>query len=276
MPRHAVLTGAPLLIAHRGGAGLAPENTLDALRSGVERWGADMVELDVHATADGHCIVIHDATVDRTTSGTGAVAAMTLGEIRQLDAGFRFTPDAGATFPYRERGVHVPTIEEVLEALPDTPITVEVKTAAAQTPLFAAIRRFNARDRVVAGGMYSRDRTQFAEYRGAVSASLEQLQRFYMWHRVGLGRRFPPLTDVVQVPERWRGRTVVTGRLVADLMAHDIPVHVWTVNDEAAMHRLLDRGVEGLITDRPDVLGTVLHQRTARPLAPGHRAADLE
>jgi glycerophosphoryl diester phosphodiesterase len=274
MSRHAVLTGAPLLIAHRGGAGLAPENTLDALRSGVDLWGADMVELDVRATADGHCVVIHDATVDRTTNATGVVATMTLSEIRQLDAGFRFTTDAGATFPFRERGVRVPTIEEVLEALPDAPITVEVKTVAAQAPLFTAIQRFNARDRVVAGGMYSRDRTQFAEYRGPVSASLEQLQRFYLWHRLGLGRRFPPLADVVQIPERWRGRTVVTGRLVADLMAHDIPVHVWTVNDESAMHRLLDRGVEGLITDRPDLLGAVLHQRIGRPLARGHTAAD--
>jgi glycerophosphoryl diester phosphodiesterase len=273
MSRHSVLAGAPLLIAHRGGAGLAPENTIAAFRNAIEQWSADMIELDVRVTADGHCVVIHDATVERTTDGTGTVAAMTLHELQQLDAGYGFTTDAGRTFPFRERGLRVPTIEETLEALPDIPITVEVKTGAAQEPLFAAIRRFNAQDRIVAGGMYRRDRTLFSQYPGAVSASMEDVQRFYAWHRIGLGRLFAPRADVVQMPEQWRGRTLVTHRLVRDLAANAIPVHVWTVNDESAMNRLLDLGVEGLVTDRPDLLGTVLHRRSGRRLATGHTRA---
>jgi glycerophosphoryl diester phosphodiesterase len=272
MSRHAVLSGAPLLIAHRGGAGLAPENTMSAFRSAAADWAADMLELDVRASADGHCVVIHDETVDRTSDGTGAVAALTLDELRRLDAGYRFTSDDGATYPFRGRDVRIPTIEEVLESLPGMRLTVEVKTGAAQAPLFAAIERFGARDRVIAAGMYDRDRTAFANYDGAVSGSTESLRRFYLRHRLGLGRLLPPRADVVQVPEEWDGRRVVTPRFVRDLRARDIPVHVWTVNDAGAMKRLLDWGVEGLITDRPDILATVLHERAGRPLPRGHHA----
>jgi glycerophosphoryl diester phosphodiesterase len=270
--RFPALQGAPLLIAHRGGAGLAPENTLAAFLNGADTWGADMTELDVHATRDGHCVVIHDPTVDRTTDGTGAVASMTLAELQELDAGYRFTTD-GQTFPFRGRGVRVSTMEEVLEALPGMRFTVEVKDAAAQRPLFDAVHRFGARDRVIAAGMYARDRTLFAEFRGAVSASTEEMRRFYIRFRMGLGRFSPPRADVVQAPERWGGLRVVSPRMVRVLASAGIPVHVWTVNDPADMHRLLDWGVEGIITDRPDILGRVLHERTGRALMPAHAAA---
>jgi glycerophosphoryl diester phosphodiesterase len=269
MVRHAVLAGAPLLIAHRGGAGLAPENTLAAFHNGAATWGADMIELDVHASADGHCVVIHDHTVDRTTDGSGDVAAMPLAQLRELDAAYRFTAD-GATYPWRGRAVRIPTIDEVLEALPAMRFTVEVKSAAAQAPLFAAIARLNARARVIAAGMHDADRAQFCDYRGAVSASTEELRRFYLRFRLGLGRFFPPRADVVQVPESWEGRTIVTPQLVRRLAAVGIPVHVWTVDEPHDMHRLLDWGVAGIITDRPDVLGRVLHERTGRPLMPAH------
>jgi glycerophosphoryl diester phosphodiesterase len=273
MSRPSVLAGAPLLIAHRGGSRLAPENTLPAFLNGVQRWAADMVELDVQATSDGHCIVLHDERVDRTTDGTGLVQSMTLARLRELDAGFRFSTDGGATFPFRGMGVRVPTIEEVLEALPNTRITVEVKSAAAQEPLFAAIRRFGARDRVIAAGMFDRDRTLFDSWDGALSGSLEELKPFWLRHRIGLGWIKGPPCDVVQVPETWNGRRLVTSRLARDLRRHGIPLHVWTVNDPADMHRLLDWGIEGLISDRPDLLGRVLHERVGRPLAPGHGAA---
>ncbi|HEX6134551.1 MAG TPA: glycerophosphodiester phosphodiesterase [Longimicrobiales bacterium] len=274
MSRHSVLAGAPLLIAHRGGSGLAPENTLNAFVNGARRWAADMIELDVRASADGHCVIMHDATVDRTTDGSGAVAAKTLAELRALDAGFHFTADGGRTFPFRGQGVTVPTIDEVLEALPATRLTVEVKSAAAQTPLFAAIRRFNASGRVIAAGMYDRDRTLFGTYDGAISGSLEELKPFWLRHRLRLGWLKRPPADVVQIPEIWEGRRLVTPRFVRDLRRHGVPLHVWTVNDPADMHRLLDWGVSGILSDRPDILGRVLHERVGRPLAPGHTEHD--
>lgn len=270
MQRHPALAGAPLLIAHRGGAGLAPENTLEAMRNGLDVWRADMIEIDVRASADGHCVVFHDATLDRTTDGSGVVAGRTLAALRDLDAGYRFTADGGATFPFRGRGVRIPTIEEVLESFPQVRITVEVKTGAAQAPLFAALRRFNARDRVIVAGMAEADRTMFPEYRGPVSASGEEVRRFLIRHRLRLGRFTRPRADVLQVPESHDGIRIVTPRFVHDLASHGVPVHVWTVDAAADMHRLLDWGVEGLVTDRPDVLGRVLHERVGRPLAPAH------
>jgi glycerophosphoryl diester phosphodiesterase len=273
MPRHPVLSGAPLLIAHRGGAGLAPENTLAAFHHGADTWGADMIELDVRATRDGYCVVIHDETVDRTTDGSGPVAALTLAELKGLDAGYRFSPDGGRTFPFRGRGVVVPTIEEVLAALPQMRLTVEVKEGAAQAPLFAAVAESGAEQRVVAAGMHDRDRTRFATYDGPVSASMEALRRFYVAHRLRLTRCYRLHATVVQVPEEWEGRRVVTPRFVRDLARQGVAVHVWTVDDPAAMHRLLDWGVEGVLTDRPDILGRVLHERVGRPLAPGHPEA---
>lgn len=274
MIRYPVLDGAPLLIAHRGGSGLAPENTLEAFLNGADRWGADMIELDVHGTADGHCVVIHDDTVDRTTDGSGPVSSRTLEQLRKLDAGANFTPDGGRSYPFRDRGVRVPTFAEVLEALPEMRFTVEVKNGNAQRPLFETIERFGARDRVIAAGMYDRDRTAFAGYRGAVSASSEELRRFVYLHYLRLGRFMPPRADVVQTCERFGSHTIVTPRFVRVLKRAGIPVHVWTIDDPADMHRLLDWGVDGILTDRPDIFGRVLHERTGRPLAPGHRASD--
>jgi hypothetical protein len=117
-PLHDVLRGGPLLIGHRGAAGLVPENTMASFRDAVDRWAVDMIELDVRASADGHCVVIHDATVDRTTDGTGSVADLTLAELRELDAGYRFQDENRASIPFRGQGLGIPTIEEVLEELP--------------------------------------------------------------------------------------------------------------------------------------------------------------
>ena len=273
-PLHPVLTGAPLLIAHRGGAGLAPENTLAAFLPAIHRWRVDMIEMDVRATAEGRCVVIHDATVDRTTDGTGEVATMTCEELSRLDAGYRFTTDGGRTFPFRGQGVTIPAIEDVLEALPDARLTVEVKTAAAQAPLFDAIDRFVAADRVVVAGMHDADRGAFARHAGAVSASTEQMRAWVIRHWFRLGRGGRLRADVAQLPEHAEGRRIVTLRLIRALKAQGIPVHVWTVNDESDMRRLLAWGVEGLITDRPDVAARVLHDVAGRPLPTQPRPPD--
>lgn len=260
--RPTVLQGAPLLIAHRGGAALAPENTLAAFRQAVERWPVDMIELDVRATADGHCVVIHDATVDRTTDGTGAVADMTLAQLRELDAGARFIPVEGAQPPGAR--ATVPTIDEVLEELPNTRLTLEVKAAAAQAPMFAAIRRHGAGDRVIAAGMHDRDRTLFHAWDGAVSGSMESVQRFYVAHRFRLGRFRRLHAHVVQVPETHGRFRIVSPRFVRDVHAQGIDVHVWTVDEKEDMQRLLDWGVDGIVTDRPDRLTRVLAERRER------------
>ena len=265
---HPALQGGPLLIAHRGGSALMPENTLAAFLDAAQRWQADMIELDVRASADGHCVVIHDATVDRTTNGTGAVAGMTLAELQALDAGYRFSPDAGRTFPLRGQGIRIPTIEEVFAALPEMRMTVESKSADAQAPLFRAIEEYKATQRVIAAGERNAYRTMFHSYRGPKSASLEEGLPFLLMHRVFLARFGNVPADVVQTCEIYKGRRILTPRLVRDFHRRGILVHVWTVNEESDMNRLLDWGVDGLVTDRPDRLAMILHQRYQRPLPP--------
>lgn len=266
---HPLLTGGPLLIAHRGGAGLYPENTLFAFERAQRAWQADMLELDVHASADGKCVVIHDNTVDRTTNGSGLVREMTLAELQRLDAGYRFTPDGGRTFPFRGRGIRIPALDEVLQALPEARITIEVKAGAAQAPLFEAIRAHGAEGRVVAAGAADADRTMFSSWNGALSASGERCRRFYVLHRLRMTGWRAFGAHVAQLPEVWGSRRIVTPRLVRDLHRAGAHIHIWTVNDPADMERLLDWGVDGLVTDRPDRLAALLHRRVGRPLPPG-------
>jgi glycerophosphoryl diester phosphodiesterase len=269
-PLHEVLRGGPLLIGHRGAAGLVPENTMASFRDAVDRWAVDMIELDVRASSDGHCVVIHDPTVDRTTDGTGRVADRTLAELRELDAGYRLQDDAG-DLPFRGQGLRIPTIDDVLEALPETPLTIEVKIGTAQAPMFEAIRRFDAADRVVVAGMNHRDRSLFGDYGGARSGSTRDVRSFYLLHRLFAGRAWRRSCEVFQVPE-WQGRLrLVTPRFIRDAARHRLPVHVWTVNDPADMARLLDWGVDALITDRPDLAAGVLAEHAGRPLPPGLR-----
>jgi len=115
-----------LVMAHRGGKGLWPENTLYAFREAA-RAGVDVLEMDIHSTKDGVLVVIHDATVERTTDGSGEVQSYTLEELRKLDAGYRWTNDDGKTFPYRSKGIQIPTLEEVLSTFPDIRLNIEIK-----------------------------------------------------------------------------------------------------------------------------------------------------
>jgi glycerophosphoryl diester phosphodiesterase len=272
-PGHRYLAGAPLLIAHRGGSALAPENTLAALRQAVSWWRADLLEIDVQPTADGECVVFHDATLERTTDGAGPVAACTLAELRRLDAGFRFTPDDGATFPFRGTGVGISTLSEVLEAFPLTRVNVEVKAAAAQAPVLRAIRGARAEHRVLVAAGDTRNRAGFRDYPGPTSAGAQELYAFLALHLARATRFYRPPVDAFQMPERTPGgRRVLSRRWVEACHAHNVAVHVWTIDDEPDMHRLLDWGVDGIVTDRPDRLARVLSARLGRAQPPGPAA----
>jgi glycerophosphoryl diester phosphodiesterase len=241
-----------------------------AFRSAVEAWGVDMLELDVHATADGRIVVIHDATVDRTTDGTGRVAAMRWDELRELDAGWHFTdPDGQA--PFRGRGVRVPLLEELLEALPRTRLNVEAKDARAAPGLVALIRHHGAAQRVLVAAEHETNRREVRGYPGPWGASAGQLRVFWALHRTWLSPLYTPHADIFQVPFAWKGRQIVTDRFLDEAHRRNIPVHVWTVDDPALMRRLLEMGADGIQTDRPDVLARVLTEVAGRPPAPALR-----
>lgn len=261
-----------MLVAHRGGARLAPENTLVAFRMALEHWWADMLEMDVRLTRDGHVIVMHDPTLDRTTDGRGRVADHTLAEIRALDAGYRFVDLVGAP-RFRDTGVVVPTMEEVLVAFPEARITVECKEPAVAGPLAALVTRHGAEDRVVIAAELEASRQGAAGYRGPWGMSRRQGLLFWALHRLPGGGPYTPGADIFQVPEHWKGLRVLTPRFVREAHRRNIPVQVWTVNERADMERLLDWGVDGIQTDRPDVLSRLLTERVGRPVPPGAREA---
>jgi glycerophosphoryl diester phosphodiesterase len=194
---------------------------------------------------------------------------MTLEQLQSLDAAYRFTPDGGLTYPLRGRGICVPTIQEVFSALPEMRITVEVKSVDAQECLFAAVQEYRATERVIAAGERDAYRTIFHTYAGPKSASLEEAMPFFMMHKLLLARFASVRADVVQTCEVYKGRRIVSPRLVRDFQRAGLHVHIWTVNEIGDMERLLDWGVDGIVTDRPDRLAQVLHKRYGRPLPPG-------
>ncbi|HET9950050.1 MAG TPA: glycerophosphodiester phosphodiesterase [Longimicrobiales bacterium] len=257
-----------MLVAHRGGARLAPENTLPAFEQAVEAWWADMLELDVQLTRDGHVVVIHDSTVDRTTDGRGRVGDMTLAELRSLDAGYRFQ-DLDGGYPYRGKGVVVPTLEEVLRACPSVWINAECKDERVADPLVELVMGLGCEHRVLIAAERESCRKGARGYPGPWGMSREQGRLFWALHLLPGGSPYTPRADVLQVPERWKGLPVVTPRFVREAHRLNLPVQVWTVNDPASMRRLLSWGVDGIHTDRPDLLAEVLTEMVGRPRPPG-------
>ena len=274
-PGFPYLAGAPLLIAHRGGAALAPENTLLAFRQAVEWWRADLLEIDVQPTRDGDAVVIHDPTLDRTTDRAGPVSDLTVDELHKVDAGYRFTADGGRSFPYRGLGVGLSTLAEVLAALPDARVNVEIKDARAQEAVWRAVHEAEATHRVLIAAGDRANRARFARYAGAVSASGSEMRAFYAAHLLHLARFATPAVDAFQMPEFHGGRRVLSPRFVAEAHAQNVAIHVWTVNHADDMRRLLEWGVDGIVTDRPDRLAAVLHERCGRPRPPGPPAEEV-
>lgn len=255
----------PLFFAHRGGSLLAPENTLAAFERG-HSYGADVLELDVHTTRDGEWVVIHDDTLDRTTDATGQVRDRTLEELKQVDAGYRFTPDGGETFPFRGKGVSIPTLREVFERFPSTRINIEFKDpdTARIARLVALLREYEREDTACVGSFHQPMLNQFralAHGRIATSAGPVETRRFLMAFRLGLTRLLRPAYDSFQVPVVWQKTVIVTPKSVRAAHSMGVAVQVWTVNDADEMRRLLDWGVDGLMSDRPDLLADVLRER---------------
>ena len=255
----------PAILAHRGASARAPENTLEAFRLAVEE-GAGGLELDVHATRDGEIVVIHDASVDRTTDGSGAVAGMTLEELRRLDAGYRFSPDGGRTFPYRGRGTRIPTLAEVYAQFPDVRVNADIKETRAGTEevVLRVIRRAAAEVRTLVA---SNDHAVVRRFRRAsgcrirTAASRREIAAFYLMSCSRLEALGRPAYDALQVPVEHKGIALVTPRFLGAAHSRDVRVDVWTINDAAEMRRLLDLGVDGVMTDRPGVLASLLEER---------------
>ena len=248
--------------AHRGGAEGAPENTLPAFEAAVNL-GYRYLETDVHITRDGQVVAFHDSRLDRVTDAHGDIGSLPLAAVRQADAGYHFSPDGGATHPFRGCGVQVPLLRELLERFPDARFNIDAKHDVCVAPLIAELRRHGAFERVcIASFSDGRLAAIRRLTRGAVCTSMGTLAVASSWVRVRSGRRLAAHgADCVQVPLRWRALGVATQRFIA--AAHDagLPVHVWTVDDPQTMDDVLAIGVDGIMTDRPKHLREVMLRR---------------
>jgi len=239
----------PLVLAHRGGSGLAPENTIEAFANGLAH-GSDGIELDVRLTRDGVPVVIHDPTVDRTTDGTGEVDGLGALDLAALDAGHRFATDG--EYPWRGRGCRIPHLGDVLARVAH-PILIEIKapSIALARSVVGHIQAAGADTSVWVGSFHE--------------AVLAEITRLAPHLRRGASRqaivaaaagRDPLAVDpgffAFQVPEVWEGTRIVSPAFIT--LAHDCgkPVFVWTVDEPDDVVRLLDWGVDAILTDRPD------------------------
>jgi glycerophosphoryl diester phosphodiesterase len=257
----------PLVIAHRGGAGLWPENTLYAFER-ARAAGTDVLEMDVRSTADGRLVVHHDETIERTTDGRGRVSELTLAELKRRDAAHRWTPDGGQTFPLRGAGLTVPTLEEVFTRLAGARFVIEIKQdePPLAAPLCRALREHAMTKRALVASFRQATLDDFRRAcpEVATSATVSEGYEFLALFKAGLGDSYSPAMQALQVPENLRGWRVVTREFVETAHRLNLQVHAWTINDAGDMRRLLDLGVDGIITDYPDRLAALRDQLAPR------------
>ncbi len=260
----------PLHIAHRGGALLYPENTLHAFQAAVDVHRTDAIETDVHLSADGVVVVFHDDTLERCTDADGPVAARTAAALARLDAGHRFTPDGGESFPFRGKGIGVPTLAETLASWPDLPFNIELKSRDPKLieAFVKTVRAAGAAKRICCG-------SENDDVGAALAEALPEATHFYptgpgsVFILTALQGGTPPIDaryTVLDMPAEYGGMPLIVPRLIEAAAAAGRFVNVWTIDETAEMHRLLDAGVGGVMTDRPDRLRAVLDARAgAKP-----------
>jgi glycerophosphoryl diester phosphodiesterase len=262
MPEHPFFSDqGVLVIAHQGGDGLRPSNTMASFQNAVDL-GVDVLEMDIHSTSDNVLVTIHDATVDRTTDGTGRVHDFTFAELQQLDAGYDWPTleeEADNTDrPFRGQRIVIPALEEVFQTFPDMRMNIEIKQQepSIAAPFCALLREYGMTDQVLVASF---SQTAITEFRQActevpTSAVESEVRLFFVLNTIGLSAAYQPTIFAFQVPEYSAGLQVVTHSFVRNAQQHNIHVHPWTINDTESMQRMIDAGVNGIITDYPDLL----------------------
>lgn len=250
----------PRLFGHRGSAGHHPENTLPSFQAAVDA-GLTYLELDVWGTKDGHIVVHHDETAWRTCGVPRRIPEMTLAQIKALDAGWGFSPDGGRTHPFRGRGVAIPTLEELFQAFPEVFFNIEIKQQAppVEDLAMAVIRREGKEDAVLLAAEKDAVMARLRPACGEIPTSLSyrELAAFFAWVEKGCRGEYRAPGAALQIPRTYGGRTLVTPEAVQAAHAAGMEMHVWTVNDPEEMKSLLEMGVDGIMTDFPQLLAEV-------------------
>jgi glycerophosphoryl diester phosphodiesterase len=255
----------PLIMAHRGDASQAPENTVEAMRGALEI-GVDSLETDVRLTKDDHLVLFHDDDLKRTTGEEGTVRELTLEELCQIDLGDAFSPN-GTCFPFRGKGLRVVTIREAFEEFPDTRFNIDMKDDDKVAPavLSEAIREYQRQDSVVVASFVPPTLERFREIMPSVptSAHPSEVRRFLIGTKLRAVGLFCRRTKyrAFQIPVKYGSTRVVNRRFVEEAHKRNLAVHVWTINDRETMEWLIDLGVDGIFTDEVALMRQVLGER---------------
>jgi glycerophosphoryl diester phosphodiesterase len=252
----------PRVFGHRGAAGLAPENTISSFALGLAM-GADILELDVHASRDGVVVVFHDAALERTTNGTGPLKNLSLYELQQLDAGHNYTRD-GRDFSYRGQGLCIPTLEALLKYFPLACCNIEIKQE--DPPIVAevveVIQRLGAEHRVLLAAEHDTIMQEIHHLAGDIATSFSAVEVADFISRVQAGNLdgYQPKGRALQIPPRFNDIELITEESVTAAHRCGLEVHVWTVNETNEMRRLLALGVDGIISDLPGLARVVVDE----------------
>ena len=245
----------PTVIGHRGAAGDCPENTLLSFDTAL-RQGAGILESDIHLSRDGFPILLHDPELDRTTDGQGDAAGLTWAELRRLDAAYHVRNERGET-PLRGTGIGIASLEEAFETFPEARFNLEIKShdPRAITATLELVARFDRADRtLLAAGENSimealRTALRSHRVRPALGASLAEIVQAVS--SAVSGTPMPEGVMALQVPPSFMDKPLVTREFVDHAHAHDVAVHVWTVNELTEIEELVGLGADGIITDYP-------------------------
>jgi glycerophosphoryl diester phosphodiesterase len=249
-------TKLPIVFAHRGASGTMPENTIPAFEEAV-RLGARYLETDVQVTRDGVLVLAHDPHLGRTAGDAREIRDLTFKELMKVDAGAAFTPDGGKTYPFRDKGFRVPTLEEFLKKFKDSRMNIEVKdgTVASAELILAMLKKYKAEDRVLLASEKP-DALPFIRKTAPhiPTSTCRQEVLDFLWRSA-----FMPWTlkavpfDALQVPESAKGIPVTNRRFLKIAHRLGVQVHVWTINDSDDMMRLFRKGADGIFTDFPEI-----------------------
>lgn len=260
----------PLVIAHQGGDGIWPGDTMLAFENAVAL-GVDVLEMDAHITQDGHIVLMHDERVDRTTDGTGLIEEMTLDALKQLDAAYGWSNDGGKTFPYRGQGTQLLTLDELFIRFPDMRYVIEIKLTQnpIDKPLCDLIREHNMQDKTMIASFHDEAMQSFrtACPEVATSASRGEVTAFVLLGKIFLSGLVIPQYESIQPPydpEESMNIPIMTPRFMREAHAKNIAVEPWTVDDPKLMKQYIEWGVDGIMTDRPDLMMEVLREMGLR------------
>ncbi|WP_223589546.1 glycerophosphodiester phosphodiesterase [Neobacillus bataviensis] len=261
--------GRPLVIAHQGGELLAPSNTMAAFTNAADM-GVDALETDLHITKDGYLVAIHDPTVDRTTNGHGKVADLTLEEIQILDAGYQFK-DLNDQYRYRGKGVYIPTAEEMFQTFGNMRIEMEIKDDnpperidEIASKLWALIKKYHMEDKILVASFDQEILNSFEKYakgRVATTAGRQEVKSFVIFHKFFLRNLYQPHVDAFQLPSEDSGFDLTDNKLIDGAHRRGMQMHYWTIDNPKEMKRLIDAGADGILTNRPDLLLKLLHEK---------------